>query len=106
MRVFHNSLNVAGTALRVTVKTTPTLHVGRGPVPRRASVEETAVACGFRADRAVAGDRPPRYGPRRGSRYRRARDRPSPASARLQELKTNRNRLLMENLWNDLLKVQ
>ena len=62
--------------------------VGRGPVPRRASVEETALgggwfsrrsnarggqasalpwlAFGFRVGRAIAGDRPPRYGPGRG----------------------------------------
>ena len=44
------------------------LTVGRGPVPRRASVEETALAgMRFRAGRAIAGDRPPRYGPGRGS---------------------------------------
>ena len=39
--------------------------VGRGPVSRHASVEETAVAGGFRVDRAIAGDRPPRYDKKR-----------------------------------------
>ena len=51
MRGFHKSLNVAGTGHRATVKKTPPLHVGRGPVPRHAAVYRT-----------IAGDRPPRYG--------------------------------------------
>ena len=42
-----------GTGPRATVKQMPSLHVGRGPVPRRVSVY-----------RAIAGDRPPRYGAR------------------------------------------
>ncbi len=38
--------------------------VGRGPVPRRASIGTGNGLCrrGFRAGRALAGDRPPRYG--------------------------------------------
>ena len=37
--------------------------VGRGPVPRRASVAEKHwLACSCRAGRMIAGDRPPRYG--------------------------------------------
>ena len=38
MRVFHKSLNGAVTGSRATVKKTPPLHVGRGPVPRHAAI--------------------------------------------------------------------
>ena len=46
----------------------PPFTVGRGPVPRRASVEETALA-GVRFSRRsnARGDMPPRYGPGRFS---------------------------------------
>ena len=43
--------------------------VGRGPVPRHASVGRETALVGARFSRGstIAGDRPPRYGPRRGS---------------------------------------
>ena len=55
--------------------------VGRGPVPRRASVgtgKRPWAVDDFRADRTIAGDRPPRYGKRPSPFHRRARACPSP----------------------------
>ena len=67
-----------GTGPRATVKNV-LLLVGRGPVPRRASVRERPwLACGFRGGRTLAGDRPPRYGMRAVFSLRRARACPSP----------------------------
>ena len=67
MRVFHKSLNVAGETLsdarvasegpRATVKKTPPLHVGRGPVPRRAWVHRS-IAVETRSDARVASEGP------------------------------------------------
>ena len=57
-----------GTGPRATGQDGVLVTVGRGPVPRRASVgEKPWLAFGFRVGRTLAGDRPPRYGPGRGS---------------------------------------
>ena len=57
--------------------------VGRGPVPRHASVEETALVGGWFSRRStLAGDRPPRDGEKKRADYRRARACPSPCLGR------------------------
>ena len=76
-----------GTGPRATVSGTARFIVGRGPVPRHATIaaETRSEARRAEAPRAmepetIAGDRPPRDGIRDGSFYRRARACPSPCS--------------------------
>ena len=77
--VFAQSERARGTGPRATGQEV-LITVGRGKalaMPR--SRKRPRLARGFRADRAIAGDRPPRYGPR-SSRHRRARKGPRHAS--------------------------
>ena len=78
--MFSRSCDRGGQAPALRLVRPPAFTVGRGPVPRRASIGKTALlAFGFRAGRVIAGDRPPRYGPGRGSlRYASVRDQAIP----------------------------
>ena len=97
LRVFHNSLNVAGKTRsharvasegpRAAMKKTPSLHVGRGPVPRHASVEETVLA-GVRFSRRAStrrGQAPALRLSRPSPFHRRAVGNPVPRHASVEE---------------------
>ena len=64
------------------MKKTPPFHVGRGPVPRHASVEETVLA-GVRFSRrsSARGGQAPALRAKKGSRHRRAVGTPVPRHA-------------------------
>ena len=68
LKRFFHGCNRGGQAPALRFSRPSPLTVGRGPVPRHASVGEMpGPAFGFRVGRTIAGDRPPRYGPGEGS---------------------------------------
>ena len=77
---------MASEAPRATVSGTASLTVGRGPVPRHATIAgETRSEARMASEgprptgpKTIAGDRPPPYGIRNSLAYRRARACPSP----------------------------